>query len=132
MSESSTPSDIGHSHGLPTDLGSLFYLGGVELSHLRVDVRPDAELTRCVVPRRMRLVGDNYPLWPDFVRRVALGVLMISTTRDINMQEIVHFTHLPQGGAHRRSHGGKTFLYDNGAFRLFNGVMPASVLQRCR
>ena len=132
MSESAAHSDIAHSHGLSVDLGSLFCLGGVELSHLRVGARPGAELTRCVVSRTMRLVGYNYPLWPDFIRRVAPGVLTMSTTRDIRMHEMVHFPRLSQGATHIRPHGGQTFLYDNGAFRLFNGVMPASVLQRCR
>ena len=56
----------------------------------------------------------------------------MSTTRDINMQEVVHFLYLSQGNTHIRSREGKPFLYDNGAFRIPNGVMPESALQRSR
>ena len=56
----------------------------------------------------------------------------MSTTRDINMQEMAHCAQLSPGGSHIRYHGGQPFLYENGAFRLFSGVMPASVLQHCR
>ena len=48
------------------------------------------------------------------------------------MREMIHFLHPSQGNAHLRPHDGQTFLYDNGAFRLFNGVIPESVLLRCR
>ena len=53
-------------------------------------------------------------------------------TRGINIQEMVHFPNLSQENTHRRPQSGQAFLYYNGAFRLFNGVMPESVLQRCR
>ena len=56
----------------------------------------------------------------------------MSTTQDINMREMVHFPCLSQGDTHLRSRGWPTFLYDNGAFRIFNGVMPESVVRRCR
>ena len=48
------------------------------------------------------------------------------------MQEMAHFLRLSKGNAHLRPRAGKTLRYDNGAFRLFNGVAPESVLKRCR
>ena len=41
------------------------------------------------------------------------------------------FSHLAQGNNYLRSQGRQTYLFDNGAFRLFNGVTPWSVLQSC-
>ena len=80
----------------------------------------------------MRYVVENYPSWPNEIARVALGVVLMSLTNDITSKGLVHFLHLAQGGVYLRSHYGKTFLYGNGAFRLSNGVMPESVLQRCK
>ena len=132
MSTSPAPPDFGLPCGLSAELRSLFGQEADSVAHLREDEQPDSDLTKCVVARRMLLVASKYPKWPEFIRRVALGVLLMSTTRDINMQEMVHFLYLSQGDTHIRSHEGQAFLYDNGAFRLFNGVMPESVLQRSR
>ena len=126
----------------PTALGGLLEWGierereregeREDFLHLHENVRPDTELARRVVARRMLLAGERYHGWGDSFKRVSLGVLLMSTTRDINMHEMLHFLHLSQGSTHLRPHAGQTFLYDNGAFRLFNGVMRESVLQRCR
>ena len=132
MSTSSTHPAFGFTNGLSAELESLFGKEVDAVAHLREDAHPDAELTKCVVALRMLLVESKCPQWPEFIRRVALGVLLMSTTRDINMQEMVHFPNLSQGDTHLRSREWQTFLYDNGAFRLFNGVMPESVLQRSR
>lgn len=67
------------------------------LQNLREDVGPDSELTKCVVARTILPAGARYPLWPDLVRRVAIGFLLMGTTRDVYMEELVHFLHLPQG-----------------------------------
>ena len=132
MSTSSTPPDFGLANGLSSELRSLFGQEVDEIAHRREEVQPDAELTKCVVARRMLLVDSKYPQWPEFIRRVALGFLLMSTTRGINMQEMAHLLYLSQGDTHIRSHEGQTFLHDNGAFRLFNGVTPESVHQRSR
>ena len=50
---------------------------------------------------------------------------------DKKMNDMVHFLHLARGSNYLRSHGGRTYLFYNGAFRLFNGVSPESVLQMC-
>ena len=80
----------------------------------------------------MRYVGARYPSWSEEISRVALGVALMSLTKDITAQDQVHYLHLAQGGIYLRSRPVQTFLYGNGSFRLFNGVMPESVLQRCR
>ena len=54
----------------------------------------------------------------------------MSVACEIAAHDLVHFLHLAQGGAYLRPHSGQTFLYENGAFRLFDGVMPESVIQR--
>ena len=124
MSSSSKPPDFGFTNVLSVEFGSLFGQEVDELAHLREDVQPDSELTMCVVARMMLLVDSKYPQWPEFVRRVALGVLLMSTTRDINIQEMVLFLFLSQGDTRLRPREGQAFLYDNGAFRLADGFVP--------
>ena len=89
---SSSHPDFGFTNGLSSEMESLFGKEVDTVAHLEEDVQPDAELTKCVVARRMLLVESKCPQWPDFIRRVALGVLLMSTARDINMQEMVHFS----------------------------------------
>ena len=78
----------------------------------------------------MSFVAENYPALSGELARVALGVSLMSLMREINAQDLVHFLHLAQENMYLRPHTGQTYLYENGAFRLFNGVMPESVLQR--
>ena len=101
-------------------------------NHLRRDVHPDTDLERSVIARRMSYVTENYPERSDELARVALGVALVCLTMEINSQDLVHFLHLAQGDMYLRSHACQTYLYENGAFRLFNGVMPGHVLQRCK
>ena len=112
-------------------LGSEQDYMGPACDHLMADVQPDVDLTRVVVARRMQYVQTHCPSWAEGVARVALGVAHMSTVNSIKMQDMVHFLHLAQGGNYLRSHGGQTYLFENGAFRLFNGVIPESVPQRC-
>ena len=100
--------------------------------HMRSEIQPDSDLTWSVIARRSRYVKENFPSRSADLARIALGVVLMSVTREITAQDLVHFLHLAQGGAYLRSHAGQTFLYENGAFRLFNGVMPESVIQRCK
>ena len=100
-------------------------------SHLRTDVHPDEDPTRSVIDRGMKFVAAEYPSWTDAITRVALGAVLMSKTRGITMQEQVHFLHLSQGSNYIRAHAGQTYLFENGSFRLFNGVLPESTLQRC-
>ena len=94
-------------------------------THLSRDVQPDADLTRVVVDRRSKFVAEKYEQWTEGLVRIALGVVLMSTAKEINVQGQVHFLHLAQGDNMMRSHGGNTYLYENGAFRLFKGIMPA-------
>ena len=98
---------------------------------LKPDAQPDVDLTRIVFGRRVQYVSTQYSSWPVGIARVALGVILMSTANSIKIQDTVHFLHLAKGINYLRSHGGQPYLFDNGAFRLFNGVMPESVLQRC-
>ena len=79
----------------------------------------------------MSFVAENYPALSGELARVALGVSLMSLMREINAQDLVHFLHLAQENMYLRPHTGQTYLYENGAFMRFNGVMPGSVLQRC-
>ena len=122
---------IGKGPAMGEVLGAEHDYVGPTCDHLMADVQPDVDLTRVVVARRMQYVQTNYPSWTEGVARVALGVVLMSTANSIKMQDMVHFLHLAQGSNYLRSHGGQTYFFDNGAFRLFNGVIPESVLQRC-
>ena len=99
-------------------------------NQLRRDVQQDTGITRSVIARRMSYVSENYHAWSDELARVSLGVALVSLTRGINAQDLVHFLHLAQGNMYLRSHSGQTYLYENGAPRLFNCATPESVLQR--
>ena len=112
-------------------LGGAHPLPDAPWDHLTYDVLPDADLTRIVVDRRMQYVTSHYSAWSEGLSRVALGVALMSTTEEITMRDMVHFLHLAQENSFPRSHEGQTYLFDNGAFRLFNGVAPESVLQSC-
>ena len=46
------------------------------------------------------------------------------------MRDMAHFPPLAQGSDYRRSHGWQTYVFDNGALRIFSGVTPSSSLQR--
>ena len=106
--------------------------GWQDQNHLRRDVQPDDDLALSVIARRMSYVAANFPEWPEELARVALGVALVSLTREMNVQDLVHFLHLAHGNMRLRPHSGQTYMYGNGAFRLFNGAMPGSVLQRCK
>ena len=62
----------------------------------------------------------------------ALAVVLLSSTRAIDVCDLAHFIHLSVGNMYPRPHPGQTYVYENGAFRLFNGVAPASLFQRCK
>ena len=100
-------------------------------AHLNSDVQPDCDLTRVLVDRRKKYVAEKYEHWAEGLVRIALGVVLMSTAKEINVQGQVHFLHLAQGDNIMRSHGGNTYLYENGAFRLFKGIIPESTIQRC-
>ena len=55
----------------------------------------------------------------------------MSTAKEINAQGLAHFLHLAQGGNVMRPRDGNTYLYENGASRLFKGIIPESAIQRC-
>ena len=55
----------------------------------------------------------------------------MSTAKEINVQGVVHFLRLAQGVNAMRSRDGNTYLYENGAFRLFRGVIRGSTITRC-
>ena len=65
--------------------------------HLRTDVQPDTDITRSVISRMMSFVAENYPARSGELARLALGVSLMSLTREINAQHLVHFAHLAQG-----------------------------------
>ena len=92
----------------------------------------DRHRTKYVVSRRVDYLRRTYSHWSDDMRRIAMGVVLMSTTREANVQDQVHFLQLAVGGKLLRTHGGQTFLYENGAFRLFVGVVPEYMISRCK
>ena len=96
------------------------------------DVQVDPDLTRSIVAARLKYAEENYPDWTDTIRRVSIGVILMVQTRAVNIQDQIHFLRLAQGDKYMRAHAGQTYLYDNGAFQLYKGVMPESVISRCR
>ena len=94
--------------------------------------RPDLHRTKSVAGRRMQYVREVYSHWADNLACIALGVVLMSTTREANVQEQVHFLYLALGGNFLRSHRGQTYIYEDGAFHLFNGVVPEYMISRCK
>ena len=107
---------------------------GVSMNEGRIvaDVQVDPDLTRSIVAARMKYAEENYTDWTETLRRVSIGVVLMAQTRAVNIQDQIHFLHLAQGDKYMRAHAGQTYLYDNGAFQLYKGVMPESVISRCR
>ena len=114
-----------------SSIGQLINSSRTNNAHLLRDIQPDADLTRIVVERRKNFISEKYQYWTEGLARVALGVVLMSTAKEINVQGQVHFLHLAQGDNMMRAHDGNTFLYENGAFRLFKGIIPESTIQRC-
>ena len=92
----------------------------------------DRHRTKYIVDRRGDYLRRTYGHWSDDMRRIAMGVVLMSTTREANVQDQVHFLQLALGGTLLRTHGGQTFLYEDGAFRLFVGVVPEYMISRCK
>ena len=67
-------------------------------THMRREIHPDSDTAWSVIARRNRYVKDNYPSRSADLTRIALGVVLMSVTREITAQDLVHFPHLAQGG----------------------------------
>ena len=63
--------------------------------------------------------------------RIALGVALMSSAKEINAQGRARFLHLAKEDNVMRPNAGNTYLYENGASRLFKGIIPESTMQRC-
>ena len=100
-------------------IGELIDASRTNRAHLSRDVHPDADLARIVGDRSKKFATEKYELWTEGLVRIALGAALMSAAKEINAQGQVRFLHLAQGGNAMRSHDGNTFLYENGAFRLF-------------
>ena len=85
------------------------------------------------VDRLAQYVRDVYIDWEDNMAAITLGVVLMSTYRGGGgAQEKVHFPSLALGGIPLRPHRGQTCLYEDGAFRLFDGVGPEYMIARCK
>ena len=114
-----------------SSIGDLINAHRSNNAHIRCDIQPDADLTRVVVDRRREFISGKYQYWTEGLTRVSLGAVLMSTAKEINVQGQVRFLHLAQGDNMMRSHDGDTYLCENGAFRLFKGIIPESTIQRC-
>ena len=55
-------------------------------AHLNCDVQPDCDLARVLVGRRKKFLAGKYEHWAEGLVRVALGVVLMSTAKEINAQ----------------------------------------------
>ena len=94
-------------------------------------MQPDVDLARALVDRRKKSLAEKYKHWEDGLVRIAMGVVLMSTAKEINAQGLAHFLHRAQGDNIMRPQDGDTHHYENGAFRLFKGVIPESAIRRC-
>ena len=71
---------------------------------------------------------------PSEVQHLAAAGVALYKTRlsDIGIREQVFLLHLIDGGRQIRAHNGSIFMYQDGAWQLFNGVVPESLLLRFR
>ena len=77
------------------------------------------------------MLQRHYPTWAIFVISIASGLLRMIGVRGINLRGLVHFLYLAKGDDFLREHDGKTYIYNNGAFTIFTGLSPESLLSRC-
>ena len=71
---------------------------------------------------------------PSEVQHLAAAGVALYKTRlsDIGIREQVFLLHLIDGGRQIRAHKGSLFMYQDGAWQLFTGVVPESLLLRFR
>ena len=117
--------DAGRFDNLPRSISS-------EDRKFYAEEQPDQHRIKSVVARRVRYVRCMYSDWADNMVDIALGVVLMSTTREANVQEHVHFLYLALGGSYLRPRRGQTFLYEDGASPLINGVAPEYLVSRCK
>ena len=111
-------------------IGGTFREGWKNCNNLPREVQTDAHLTESVIARMMPFVAHEYPTWSGALTRESLGVDIRRSTREIDSRDIAHCIRRPVGNMYLRSHSGQTYMYENGAFRLLNGVTPESLFQR--
>ena len=99
--------------------------GNANLHHIRKEIQPDADLTMSVITRMTTYVRQRYPSWSADLTRISLGVVLMSATREVTVQDLVHFLRLAQGGAYLRSHCGQAFLYENGRSAYSTALCPS-------
>lgn len=84
--------------------------------------------------RFLVLITQHVPHWPPSYKHLTLGALALYTKRiiDIGLCEHVLLLHIMEGDNYIRSHDGTFYFYDDGAFRIYSGVISESVLGRCK
>ena len=68
------------------------------------------------------------------IELLAMGAIGTYRTRqtDISLRDQVYIMHLVEGETHLRSHNGSVFLYRDGSWQLYNGVVPEAMLMRLK
>ena len=74
-----------------------FAEGCQDCTNLHRDVQTDAYTTKAVISRRMAFATQEYPSWTDALTRVALGVVLLISTRGIEARDIARFLYLSVG-----------------------------------
>ena len=68
------------------------------------------------------------------IRKLAVAALSVYELRllDMDLRLHVHLTHIIEGGSHMRAHAGVCYMYQNGAFRPYKGVMSEATMARVK
>ena len=92
----------------------------------------DTESTRSLVTSRNTIMKEKHPYWCESLRMLALGILHAAEIRDAHMRELAHFLYISVGEDYLRANDGHMYLYNDGAFSIFTGVIPESLLSMCK
>jgi len=79
-------------------------------------------------------INVRYNDWPEYVKRLAVAILMTFQYRfvDITEIELVTLMYCAEGDIGICAHKGTAWLYYNGGFRAFDGLCSKTVLKRMR
>ena len=90
----------------------IFAEGWQDCTNLHRDVQTDAYTTDAVIARMMTFVAQEQPYWSGALTRVAHGVVLLISAREIEVFDLAHFLHLAVGNMYLRSHSDQPYMYE--------------------
>ena len=121
------------STGLSTLMSNLFEQGTRIEREAARDVVVSEDIPTSI-QRVWAQVQEAHPEWDPAVQKLAVAALSVYQLRLIDMDLRVHvlLTHIVEGGRHMRAHAGACYLYQNGSWRPFKGVIPEATMARIK